>query len=136
MVGSYELQSLASLCNFHILSFSISRDFTPSTLKTWFAVCSQGGRRPGVLFGCVDLKIDIQNSLAFFLQLVFFVRWQTSAVAICLLGFVSGIRRDFSMAMVLNRVALVATVGRSVSAKIASTGVTLICPVIALPAFL
>ena len=37
------------------------------------------------------------------------------------------------MATVLSCVALVATVGRSVSAKIASTGVVLICQVIALP---
>ena len=52
--------------------------------------------------------MDIQTSLAFFLQLVFFVRWLTSAVAICFLEFVSGIQRDFSMAMVLSCVAQVA----------------------------
>ena len=57
-------------------------------------------------------------------------------MAICFLGLVSDIQRDFSMAMVLSCVALVATVGRSASAKIALTGVVLICPVIALPAYL
>ena len=40
------------------------------------------------------------------------------------------------MAVVLSCVALVATVGRLASAKIASTGVVLICPVIPLPAYL
>ena len=55
-------------------------------------------------------------------------------MAICLHGFVSGIGRNFSMAMVLSCVALEATVGRLDSAKIALTGVVLICPVIALPA--
>ena len=40
------------------------------------------------------------------------------------------------MTMVLSCVALVATVGRSASAKIALTGVVFICPVIALPAYL
>ena len=88
---------------------------------------------PGVLSGYVDPKMDLQTSVAFFFKLVYFVRWRTSAVEICFLGFVSGIRRDFSMAMVLSCVALVAMVGRSFSAKIASTGVVLICPVIALP---
>ena len=57
-------------------------------------------------------------------------------MAICFLGFVSGIQRDFSMAMVLSCVALVATVGRSASARIVLTGVVLICPLIALPAYL
>ena len=40
------------------------------------------------------------------------------------------------MATVLICVALVATVGRSTSAKAASAGVVLICPVIAVPACL
>ena len=40
------------------------------------------------------------------------------------------------MAMVLSCVALVATVGRSASVNIASAGVVLICPLIALPAYL
>ena len=57
-------------------------------------------------------------------------------MAVCFLGFVSGIQRDFSMAMMLNFVALVAMLGRSASAKIALTGVFLIYPVIALPAYL
>ena len=39
----------------------------------------------------------------------------------CFLGFISEIRRDLSMNMVLSCVALAATVGRSVSANIAST---------------
>ena len=41
-------------------------------------------------------------------------------MAICFLGFESDILRDFSMAMVLRCVALVAMDGNSVSAKIAS----------------
>ena len=45
-------------------------------------------------------------------------------------------KKNFPMAMVLSCVALVAMVGRSASAKINSAGVVLICPVIALPAFL
>ena len=40
------------------------------------------------------------------------------------------------MAMVVSCVFMVATVGRSASAKIASTGVVLICPDIALPTYL
>ena len=40
------------------------------------------------------------------------------------------------MAMVLSDVALVATVRRSVCAKIASAGVVLNCPVITFPAYL
>ena len=136
MVRSYELQSLASLYNAHVLSFSVSPDFASSSSKTWFPVCSQGGRSTGVISGCVSPKIDLQTSLVVFLQLVFFVRWWTSTVAICLLGFVSAIQRDFSMAMVLSCVALVATVGRSTSAKIASAGVVLTYLVIALPAYL
>ena len=57
-------------------------------------------------------------------------------MAICFLGFASGIQKDFSMATVLSCVALVATVGKSASAKIALTEVVLICPVNALPAYL
>ena len=57
-------------------------------------------------------------------------------MAICFLEFVSGIQRDFSLAMVLSYVSLVATVGRSASARIASTGVVLIYPVIAVPSYL
>ena len=60
----------------------------------------------------------------------------TYAVAICLLGFVSGIQRDFFMAMVLSCLALVATIGWSGSAKIALTEFVLICPLIALPAYI
>ena len=133
---SHELLSLARLCNAHILSFSTSPDITPSTSKTCFPVCSQGGRSLRVHSGCMDPKIDLQTSLAFFLQLVLFVRWQTFAMATCFLGFVSGIQRDFSMAMVLSCVTLIVTDGRPASAKIASTGVILICPVIAIPAYL
>ena len=84
----------------------------------------------------MDPKIDILTSLSAFLQFVFFVRWWTPDVAIFLLGFVSAIRLDFSMAMALSCVALVATVGRSASTKIALTGVVLICPVIALQPYL
>ena len=40
------------------------------------------------------------------------------------------------MTMVLNFVAIVATVGRSASANIVLTGVVLICPVIALPVYI
>ena len=57
-------------------------------------------------------------------------------MVIHLLGYVSAVQKDFSMAMMLSCVALVATVGRSASAKLASTGVVLICPVITLPAYL
>ena len=136
MVRPYELQSLASHSNAHILSFPASSNFAPSNSKTWFPVCSHGSRRPGVLSGCVDPRIDLQTSLAFFPQLVFLVHWRTSAVAICLTGFVSGIERDFSIAMLLSCVALVAMVGRSASAKIASTGVVLIYQEIAHPVYL
>ena len=107
VVRSYELQCLASFCN----TFSTSPEFTSSTSKTWLPACSQGGRSPGVHSGCVDPKIDLQTSLDFFLKLVVFVRWRTSAVAICLLGFLSGIQRDFSLAMMLSCVALIATGG-------------------------
>ena len=57
-------------------------------------------------------------------------------MAIFLIGFVSGIQRNLSMAMVLSCVDLVATVGKSASANIVLTGVVLICLVIALPAYL
>ena len=40
------------------------------------------------------------------------------------------------MAMVLSCVTLVAMVGKSASGKMASTGVVLVCPVVALPAYL
>ena len=40
------------------------------------------------------------------------------------------------MAIVLSCVAMVATVGKSASAKIASAGVVLTCPVIVLPPYL
>ena len=65
VVRSYELQSLASLSNVHILSFYVSPDFTPSTSKTWFPVCSHGNRSLGVISGCVDLKIDLQTIASF-----------------------------------------------------------------------
>ena len=136
MATSYVLKSLACLSNAHVLSFSASSYFAPSTLKAWLPVSSQGGRSPGVPSGCVDPGMDLQTSIAFILQLVFIVRGPTSAVAIYLRGVVSGIRRDISMATMLNCVALVAAVGRSASAMIASTGVVLICPVIALTAYL
>ena len=97
MVRSYEPQSLGILFNAHILSFSASPVFTPSTSKAWFPDCSQVGRSHRVIYGCVDSKIDLRTSLAFFLQLVFFVRWRTSAVAICLHGLLSGIQIDFGL---------------------------------------
>ena len=68
MARSYELQSLESLCNAHVLSFSVSPVFAPPTSKTWFPDCSQAGRSPGVISGCVDPKIDLQTSLALFLS--------------------------------------------------------------------
>ena len=46
------------------------------------------------------------------------------------------IQRDFSMAMMLSCVAIVAPLGRSSSAKIASTGIMLTCLVIALSAYI
>ena len=57
-------------------------------------------------------------------------------MAICFLRFVSVIQGDFSMAMVLSFVALVATVERSAFSKIALIGFVLICHVIALPVYL
>ena len=78
----------------------------------------------------------VDSGSTYLLQLVFFVPFRASAVAICFLGFVSGIHTDFTMAVVLSCVTMVAAVERSVSKKIASTGVVLICPVIALPAYL
>ena len=136
MVRSHELQSLANLCNAKILSFSALPDLTPSTSITLFPFCSQGGRSPRVLTGSVDTRIELQTSLTFFLQLVFFVRWRTSAVAICFLGFAYSIKKEFPMAMVLSYVALVTTVESSASANVASTGVVLIFPVIAHPVYL
>ena len=136
MSRSYELKSLDSLCNAHMLYFSASSDFTLSTSKTWFLVFSLSGSSPGVFSGCVNPRIDLETSLAFFFKLVLFVWWRCSADAICFLGFVLGILTDLSLPMELSCVDLVATVGRSVSAIIASTGVVLICPVIALPAYL
>ena len=56
-------------------------------------------------------------------------------MAICFLGLESGIQKDFSMTVALSCLALIAMVGRA-SAKIALTGVVLICPLIALPAYL
>ena len=97
-------------------------DFVPSTSKMLFPVCRQGGRNPGVLSVCVDPKLDLQTLLAFFIQLLFFVHWRTSAEAICLLGFVSGIQRDFSITVVLSCVILVAAIGGSTFAEIALTG--------------
>ena len=55
-------------------------------------------------------------------------------MVICFLGFMPGIQRNFFMDIVLSCVALVATAGLSASAKVALTGVILICLVIALPA--
>ena len=72
--------------------------------------------------------------MAFSVQLVFIVRWRNFVVANRLLWFVSDIRINVSMAMVLSCVALVATIERSASTKIASEGVVLTLPVIALPA--
>ena len=93
MVGWCGLQSLASLCNALILSFSTSPFFapttspfsTPTTPETCFPVCGHGGRCHRVLSVCVDPKVDLQTSLAFFLYLVFFVHWRTSAVDMCFL---------------------------------------------------
>ena len=67
MARSYQLQSLASFCSVHTLSFSASFNLASSTSKTWFSVCSQGG----VLSCCMDQKIDLQALLAVFLQLTF-----------------------------------------------------------------
>ena len=56
-----------------------------------------------------------------FLQFVDFLTCRTFLVGICFLRFVSGIRGDLNMAIVLNCAALVATVGKSASAIATST---------------
>ena len=76
---------------------------TPSSSIMWLPVCSQVAGAP-VFF------LVVWTSLACLLQLVFYMCWRTSAVSICLFRFLSGIQSDFSMAMVLSYVALVATV--------------------------
>ena len=97
----------------HAVLITASPDLALSSLKTWCPVCCQGGRSPGVLSGCLEPRVYNQTSLAVFNQFIFFMRWQTFVVGVRLLGFVFGICRDFSMAMVLTCVVLMAMVGRS-----------------------
>ena len=123
-VRMHELQSLVSSCSAHTLTFFALPDYAPSTLKMWFPVCSQGGRRGDVLPAYMDPKIDLQASLAVFLQHVFFMKNVLSDFCchhlpsrVCI-SFVS--KGHHSMAMALSCVVMVAKLGFSASVKIAS----------------
>ena len=80
----------------------------------------------------MGLRVDAENNDVSIASIKILAR----AVTICLLGFISGILGDFSTAMVLSYMELVSTIGRSASAKIASTGAALILPEIFLAAYL